>query len=157
MVERWPFKPMVVGSIPTVGVQDKISKNRNAAASRFGGVDPVRYDYDLAGLWCSWRALSLIILGSWVRSPHCAQDKNLWIVGAAGSALVCGLGSNPVGVDPVGVDPVGVDPAGDGGDHVEQPLWRNGLGRPDRLCGRRFDPERTFFTNQDFFDPATPR
>ena len=79
---------MVVGSIPTVGVQDKISKNRNAAASRFGGVDPVRYDYDLAGLWCSWRALSLIILGSWVRSPHCAFIKRLSRIGAVGSALV---------------------------------------------------------------------
>ena len=35
--------------------------------------------------------------------------------------------------------------------------WRNGLGRPDRLCGRRFDPERTFFTNQDFFSPIRSR
>ena len=61
------------------------------------------------------------------------------------------MGSARTGSNPVGVDPVGVDPAGDGGDHVEQPLWRNGLGRPDRLCGRRFDPERTFFTNQDIF------
>ena len=26
MVERWPFKPMVVGSIPTVGVKQKLSK-----------------------------------------------------------------------------------------------------------------------------------
>ena len=36
-------------------------------------------------------------------------------------------------------------------DHVMEQQWRNGLGRPDRLCGRRFDPERTFFTNQDKF------
>ena len=36
-------------------------------------------------------------------------------------------------------------------DHDVEQQWRNGLGRPDSLCGRRFDPERTFFTNQDIF------
>ena len=41
-------------------------------------------------------------------------------------------------------------------DHVMEQQWRNGLGRPDRLCGRRFDPERTFFTNQDKIIVSAP-
>ena len=40
MVERWPFKPMVVGSIPTVGDQDKI------IISEMPGSDPGLVGYE---------------------------------------------------------------------------------------------------------------
>ena len=47
-------------------------------------------DIDVKHDWRSWQRVGLIILRSWVRSPHCAQfsDGKFCTIGAVGSALV---------------------------------------------------------------------
>ena len=60
-------------------------------------------DHDVEHDWRSWQRVGLIILRSWVRSPHCAQDKNHGTIGAAGSASVLCTGGP--GFDPLIVHP----------------------------------------------------
>ena len=99
----------------------------------------VGYDYDVAGLWSSGGALDYRSYGRRF-DPGRTLDKNL--AGSNPGTRSSDLSSPPSGWIDV--------------DHVMEQQWRNGLGRPDRLCGRRFDPERTFFTNQDKIIVSAP-